>query len=49
LAERVPECELVLVPEVKHMTFWDGSGALAALENFLARHPMPPVDLKQRQ
>lgn len=39
LAELVPECELVLVPEVKHMTFWDGSGALAALENFLARHP----------
>jgi len=40
LAELVPGCELVLVPEVKHMTFWDGSGALAVLENFLARHPI---------
>lgn len=40
LAELVPGCELVLVPEVKHMTFWDGDGALAALENFLARHPI---------
>jgi hypothetical protein len=23
---------------VKHMTFWDGDGALIALEDFLQRH-----------
>lgn len=40
LAELVPGCELVLVPEVKHMTFWDGTAALAALLDFLARHPI---------
>ncbi len=38
LAERVPGCELALVPDVKHMTFWDGDGALIALEDFLQRH-----------
>ncbi len=40
LAELIPGCELALVPEVKHMTFWDGDGALAALQDFLARHPI---------
>ncbi len=40
LAELVPGCELALIPGVKHMTFWDGSGALAALQDFLARHPI---------
>lgn len=38
LAELVPDAELALVPQVKHMTFWDGDGALLALENFLKRH-----------
>jgi len=38
LGELVPGCELVLVPNVKHMTFWDGAGALAALQDFLLRH-----------
>jgi 3-oxoadipate enol-lactonase len=40
LAELVPGCELSLVPDVKHMTFWDGDGALGALQDFLARHPI---------
>lgn len=40
LAELVPGCELALIPKVKHMTFWDGSGALTALEDFLRRHPI---------
>ena len=40
LAELVPGCELFLAPGVKHMTFWDGGGALAGLEDFLARHPI---------
>ncbi|HUF42622.1 MAG TPA: alpha/beta fold hydrolase [Verrucomicrobiae bacterium] len=40
LAELVPGSELVLVPNVKHMTFWDGDGALHALQDFLARHPI---------
>lgn len=40
LAELVPGCELALVPGVKHMTFWDGDGALIALDKFLARHPI---------
>jgi pimeloyl-ACP methyl ester carboxylesterase len=40
LGELVPGAELALVPGVRHMTFWDGTGALAALENFLARHPI---------
>ena len=38
LAELVPGSELALVANVKHMTFWDGDGALLALENFLQRH-----------
>jgi pimeloyl-ACP methyl ester carboxylesterase len=38
LAELVPNCELALVPNTKHMTFWDGDGALQVLRDFLARH-----------
>ena len=38
LGELVPGSELALVPNVKHMTFWDGDGALLALQNFLQRH-----------
>jgi 3-oxoadipate enol-lactonase len=38
LAELIPGAELTLVPAVKHMTFWDGTGALAALQEFLSRH-----------
>jgi len=38
LAELVPGSELALVPNVKHMTFWDGDGALIALQDFLQRH-----------
>jgi len=40
LGELVPGCELQLVPDVKHMTFWEGDGALRALEDFLTRHPI---------
>ena len=40
LGEAVAGAELVLVPGVRHMTFWDGSGALNALQDFLARHPI---------
>jgi pimeloyl-ACP methyl ester carboxylesterase len=40
LAQLVPGAELVLVPEVKHMTFWDGTAALAALQDFLGRHSL---------
>jgi pimeloyl-ACP methyl ester carboxylesterase len=40
LVELIPGAELALVPSVKHMTFWDGDGALRALQNFLARHPI---------
>jgi len=40
LAELMPGCELALVPNVKHMTFWDGDGALHALQDFLDRHPI---------
>jgi pimeloyl-ACP methyl ester carboxylesterase len=40
LGELVPGCELSLVPGVKHMTFWDGDGALNALQDFLVRHPI---------
>ena len=32
--------ELALIPGVRHMTFWDGTGAIDALEDFLARHPI---------
>lgn len=40
LAELIHGAELALIPEVKHMTFWDGTGALAMLQDFLARHPI---------
>ena len=40
LAALIPSAELALIPSVKHMTFWDGNGALAALEEFLLRHPI---------
>ncbi len=40
LATLVPGCELALVPDVKHMTFWDGDGALIALQDYLTRHPL---------
>jgi 3-oxoadipate enol-lactonase len=40
LAELVTGSEIALVPAVKHMTFWDGDGALIALQNFLQRHPI---------
>jgi pimeloyl-ACP methyl ester carboxylesterase len=40
LAQLTPGAELFLLPRVKHMTFWDGNGGLAALQNFLVRHPI---------
>jgi 3-oxoadipate enol-lactonase len=40
LAELVSGAELILLPGVKHMTFWDGTAALEALQGFLARHPI---------
>ena len=40
LGELVPGAELALVPGVRHMTFWDGDGALLALQNFLEKHPI---------
>jgi pimeloyl-ACP methyl ester carboxylesterase len=40
LAQLTPGAELFLIPEVKHMTFWDGTGGRAALQDFLARHPI---------
>jgi 3-oxoadipate enol-lactonase len=40
LGELVPGAELALIPGVRHMTFWDGDGALKALQDFLARHPI---------
>jgi len=40
LAELTAGCELFLIPNVKHMTFWDGTGGLAALQDFLIRHPI---------
>lgn len=40
LAELTPGAELCLIPNTKHMTFWDGSGGLKALEEFLLRHPI---------
>jgi len=40
LAELTPGCELFLIPNVKHMTFWDGTGGLSVLQDFLARHPI---------
>jgi pimeloyl-ACP methyl ester carboxylesterase len=40
LAQSTPGCELFLIPNTKHMTFWDGAGGLAALQEFLVRHPL---------
>jgi pimeloyl-ACP methyl ester carboxylesterase len=40
LAEMIEGCKLVLLPNTKHMTFWDGTGGLIALQDFLARHPI---------
>lgn len=40
LAELVPGAELNLVPNVKHMTFWDSDAALIVLQDFLQRHPI---------
>ncbi|HEY7322193.1 MAG TPA: alpha/beta fold hydrolase [Candidatus Binatia bacterium] len=40
LGELVPGAELALIPGVRHMTFWDGDGALKALQDFLLRHPI---------
>jgi len=40
LAEMTPGCELFLIPNTKDMTFWDGTGGLLALQEFLARHPI---------
>jgi pimeloyl-ACP methyl ester carboxylesterase len=40
LAELVPGCERALIPGTRHMTFWDGDGALVALQDFLQRHPI---------
>lgn len=40
LADLVPGCELALVPDVKHMTFWDGDRALIVFQEFLGRHPI---------
>ena len=40
LAEATPGCEVFLIPNTKHMTFWDGAGGLVALQEFLVRHPI---------
>ncbi len=40
LAEMTRGCELFLIPNTKHMTFWDGTGGLEALQEFLVRHPL---------
>ena len=40
LGQATPGAELALIPGVRHMTFWDGTGAIDALEDFLARHPI---------
>ena len=40
LAGLIPEAELAVVPGAKHIVFWDGTGAIACLEDFLARHPI---------
>ena len=40
LAPLIPGAELALVPGVRHMTFWDGNGALQVLQDFFARHPI---------
>lgn len=40
LAELTPGSELAVIPGVRHMTFWDGSGALSAMLDFISRHPI---------
>ena len=40
LAELTPGAEMFLIPDTKHMTFWDGSGGPAALRDFLLHHPI---------
>lgn len=40
LAPLIAGAELALVPNVRHMTFWDGTGALEVLQDFLNRHPI---------
>lgn len=40
LAEVTPGAELFLIPNTKHMTFWDGTGGLEALQDFLLRHSL---------
>jgi pimeloyl-ACP methyl ester carboxylesterase len=40
LVELTRDAELCLIPNTKHMTFWDGTGGLVVLENFLLRHPI---------
>jgi 3-oxoadipate enol-lactonase len=40
LAELTPGSELFLIPNTKHMTFWDGTGGLTALRDFLTSHPI---------
>lgn len=40
LAGLVPGAELALIPGARHIVFWDGTGAISCLEDFLARHPI---------
>ena len=40
LAPLIPGAELALIPRVRHMTFWDGDGALKTLQDYLERHPI---------
>jgi pimeloyl-ACP methyl ester carboxylesterase len=40
LAEVVPGARLALLPDVRHMTFWDGAAGVSTLLEFLARHPL---------
>jgi pimeloyl-ACP methyl ester carboxylesterase len=40
LAELTPGAELFLIPNTKHMTFWDGTGGITALQEFLLHHPI---------
>ena len=43
LAALIPGAELALIPGAKHIVFWDGTGAISCLEDFLARHPVAGV------
>jgi 3-oxoadipate enol-lactonase len=40
LAPLIAGAELALIPGVRHMTFWDGDGALKVLQDFLMGHPI---------